>query len=928
MRKQASIIIFALLLAFPSFAQEDGANIDSLRYVWKSAPNDSMKWFTATRLAVAYMNNKVDSALWWSERSLEAAEHAGSAHMISSSLKDKAIALMYQGEYESSLNLFQESLEKLGNSTANRDQLLASTILGNIGLIFSNKNDNKKAATYYKQALALKTALGDSLGMARNLSNIGLAYYNSAMYDSALVYFEKTLVLSRQLGSVFGQGLSLSNIASVYQEKNNPEKAIEFYNQALELKRQTGDQRGVSNVLNNLGAIQNKLGNFSAARNYYEEALSTVKPIGDKEFLADTYEGLSNTFAGLGDFKKAYEFHKELYMLKDTLMQELNSKNLNEMEVKFQTKQKEAQLAQQELIISRQRNRQKNFLIGGGLAIMLIIGLFQYLRNRNRIRQKEAEMALQLEKSEADKLRELDRIKSNFFANISHEFRTPLTLVLGPLEQMINGILQGDPQKYFRIMHRNASRLLQLVNQLLDLSRLEGGRMELHIAPINLAAFIRAVAFSFESLAERKQIELAVDVPDLAQPTWTDRDKLEKILVNLLSNAFKFTHDEGHIGVQGQLLSDGKTYLLEVVDNGMGISPEQLPHVFERFYTSGASEEGVEGSGIGLALTRELVELLHGAIEVESKPEIRTCFRITLPIHESAFAAKDKVSAGAIESTVVPTAKATLEPEIAEKEVIVNEDDDRPLLLIIEDNADVRAYIGDQLRDAYRIAEAINGRLGLEKATETIPDLIITDLMMPEMDGLTVSKHLKTAETTSHIPIVMLTAKADQGDKLVGLEAGADDYLVKPFNAQELKVRVANLIEQRRRLRARFAGEIVFKPTEVAVTSVDEAFLQRVLETIEENLDDETFGVVELAGEVGMSRSQLHRKLKALADKGPNEVIRDMRLQRAKELLEKGAGNASEIAFSVGFNSLAYFSKCFSDRFGVSPTEYLRSVQH
>ncbi len=915
MRKTASVLI-TLLLAVVYTTQAQPTNIDSLKTVWSARTSgDSVRCLASQGLVVYYLSVNIDSALWWSDQEISFAQKTGSPYLLSSAMKDKAIAHQYKGEYEQALALNQEALQMLGESK--RDQTLASTILGNIGLTYSDKKETDKAAEYYKKALNIKRILADSIGIARNLNNIGLVYFQSEVFDSALVYFTKTLELSRQLGSDFGEALSLGNIGSVYLNTKQYDKANTYLHQALELKRRINDQRGVNTVLNNLGNTALEQKDYAKARTYYEEALQVGRQVGDKQYLSETYSGLAKTYAGLGEYRLAYEASNNYAIVRDSIMNELNSETFNEMEVRFQTKEKEAQLSSQQLTIARQRI----LVIGAILALVVMGALFQFFRNRQRLRQKEAALAVQLERAEADKLREIDKLKSNFFANISHEFRTPLTLILGPLEQMLSGALQGDLQKYYRIMQRNAVRLLQLVNQLLDLSRLESGRMLLQVNRCDWVSLVRAIAFSFESLAERKQIKLEVNLPDGAHYGWIDRDKLEKILVNLLSNAFKFTHEEGHIAVSGRLSDGGKWLKLTIADNGIGIPAHQLEHLFERFYTSGTTEEGVEGSGIGLALTKELVVLHHGTIEVESEPKQFTRFHLTIPITEDAFGSEETGPDTGVSSAAVIapgfTPKAQLPASVAD----ADETRDRPLVLIVEDNEDVRNYIADQLSGDFHTVLTENGKEGLAKALEIVPDLVITDLMMPEMDGIALCRLLKQETATSHIPVIMLTAKAEREDKLEGLGTGADDYLVKPFDALELKTRINNLIAQRRLLRSRFAGGTVFKPSEVAVTPVDEAFLQRVMSTIEDNLDEEQFSVVELGQAVGMSRSQLHRKLKALTDKGPNEIIRDMRLNRAKELLEKGAGNASEVAYMVGFNSLAYFSKCFSDQFGMAPSD-------
>jgi signal transduction histidine kinase/DNA-binding response OmpR family regulator len=808
----------------------------ALKNVWSArASGDSVRCLAAQGLVVYYLGVNIDSALWWSEQEIDFAKKTGSAYLWASALKDRAIGLQYSGEYEQALALNQEALQKLGESK--RDKNLASTILGNIGLTYSDKNETAKAADYYKKALAIKRLLADSIGIARNLNNIGLVYFQSNIFDSALVYFTQTLELSRQLGSDFGEALSLGNIGSVYLNTKQYDKAISYFNQALGLKRRINDQRGVNTILNNLGNTALEQKDYPKARTYYEEALKVGQQVGDKKYLSDTYSGLAKTYAGLGEYRLAYEAADNYAIVRDSIMSALNSEAFNEMEVRFQTKEKEAQLSSQQLTIARQRI----LVIGAILALVVMGALFQFFRNRQRLRQKESALAVQLERAEADKLREIDKLKSNFFANISHEFRTPLTLILGPLEQMLSGALQGDLQKYYRIMQRNAVRLLQLVNQLLDLSRLESGRMLLQVNRCDWVSLVRAIAFSFESLAERKQISLEVDLPEGPQYGWVDRDKLEKILANLLSNAFKFTHEEGKIAVSGRLSDDGKWLKLTIADNGIGIPAFQLEHLFERFYTTGTTEDGVEGSGIGLALTKELVVLHHGTIEVESEPRQFTRFHLAIPITREAFGSEEIGPDTIVSSTSVVAPGITPKAQSPVSVADSGETRDRPLVLIVEDNEDVRNYIAEQLSDDFQPVLTENGKEGLARALEIVPDLVITDLMMPEMDGMTLCRFLKQETATSHIPVIMLTAKAEREDRLEGLGTGADDYLVKPFDALELKTRINNLISQRRLLRSRFAGGTVFKPSEVAVTPVDEAFLKRVMSTIEDNLDEEHF---------------------------------------------------------------------------------------
>jgi signal transduction histidine kinase/DNA-binding response OmpR family regulator len=586
--------------------------------------------------------------------------------------------------------------------------------------------------------------------------------------------------------------------------------------------------------------------------------------------------------------------------------------------------------------IQRQQTTQQWVLVGSALVLLFLLGIFQYLRNRQRVKAKESALALSYEKAETDKLRELDRLKSNFFANISHEFRTPLTLIQTPLQQALNENSEKETisisTRFARSMHRNAQRLLHLVNQLLDLAKLEDGRMKLKVQEEDIAHIIRTIGYGFESMAHRKQINYQVNVVDKAVNAWFDREKLEHILTNLLSNAFKFTSSEGWIILEADFKKKEEVTIV-VRDNGIGIAEDQIEHIFERFYTINDTSSDFTGSGIGMALTKELVALHHGKIEVESRVDHGATFTLTLPISKAAFSEKEILKNKKTETTTKLSSSNTPDFEVLQDEssttapVVSLIKDERPIIEVVEDNQDLRTYIREVLHQNYQVIESVNGRKGFEQAKEQIPDLIITDIMMPEMDGNELCRRIRKEVKTSHIPVIMLTAKAEQEEKLEGLETGADDYLTKPFDTRELLARVHNLIEQRRLLRERFAGEIIFKPKEVATTSVDETFLNQVLTAIESNMEEETFSVVELSEQVAMSRSQLHRKLKALVNKSPNQIIREMRLQRAKGLLEKRAGNASEVAFMVGFNSLAYFSKCFKDQFGVAPSEVIGELE-
>lgn len=577
--------------------------------------------------------------------------------------------------------------------------------------------------------------------------------------------------------------------------------------------------------------------------------------------------------------------------------------------------------------------------------ILFILGLL-YAGYRVRLHQVRLRQDLELGQFKAEHLAEVDRLKSRFFANISHEFRTPLTLIAGPIDGMLSEEKEEKKRQTLSMMQRNSQRLLRLINQLLDLSRLEAGAMKLHAARTNIVSLVKGIAYSFESSARIRGVALDVDCKEDEREVYCDRDMVEKILSNLLSNAFKFTAEGGKVSVnfttkqsdqteKERLLrritprSDivaGEYVELSVHDTGIGIPPDQLDRVFDRFYQVDASQTRMqEGSGIGLALIKELVELHHGTIQVKSQVSRGSTFTVRLPLGRSHLKDDEVVEERVGIEPTLREAEGTLvdktggeAPGETEPEQIKAE---KPIVLVVEDNADVRAYIRDYLLPAYQVTDARDGAEGIGKAREVVPDLIISDVMMPGKDGYEVCRTLKRDEKTSHIPIILLTAKAASENKTQGLEIGADDYLIKPFEPKELLARVKNLIAIRRKLRERFKTSVPLKPGEVAVMSMDDAFLHKVMAAVEQHIGDEHFHIEELGAQLGMSRVQLHRKLTALTNQGPGEFIRYVRLHRAMELLQKDAGTVSEIAYRVGFSTPSYFSKAFRKQFGKAPID-------
>ncbi len=551
----------------------------------------------------------------------------------------------------------------------------------------------------------------------------------------------------------------------------------------------------------------------------------------------------------------------------------------------------------------------------GFVVFLTFIIIDRYIENN---RQKEI---AQKKVIESEKFKEIDRMKSRFFANISHEFRTPLTLILGTAQQILDESQDKSIRKRSRLQIKNGHRLLNLVNELLDLSRIESGRMELKVEKTDIWPLIKGVCQTFESHVVHHQISLIYETGLNAAYIWIDRDKMDKVLNNLLSNAVKFTTSGGEIKVS---VSQNDSLEISISDTGPGIPNEHLEHIFDRFYqVENGYPQNQQGSGIGLALARELVHLHHGKITVSSEIDKGSTFTVHLPLGKDHFSNQDFASVPSPDSKTLKLPTVDISDEdVKPVPVRHSKKKDAPIILITEDHSDLRAYIHEIIEDEYEILEATDGKDGLEQAINCIPDLVISDVMMPNMDGYQFCEKLKTDERTSHIPVVLLTARSDSASKIEGLTLGADDYLTKPFEPDELKVRIKNLIEQRRKLRQRFNKQITIPIEDIAVMPADEIFLKRAVDMIEMHLTNPDLSVDWLSSKMALSRSQLHRKIHALTNQTVVDFIRSIRLKHAIEILESKTATISEIAYQTGFGSPDYFRRCFKKRFGKSPSQY------
>ncbi|WP_304064422.1 hybrid sensor histidine kinase/response regulator transcription factor [Pedobacter glucosidilyticus] len=532
-----------------------------------------------------------------------------------------------------------------------------------------------------------------------------------------------------------------------------------------------------------------------------------------------------------------------------------------------------------------------------------------------------------------EKDQELYQQKLNFFTNISHEIKTPITLILAPLEKLIEANTANNKiNNQLMMMKRNGERLMRLINQLLDFRKFESGNMKLQVAEGNIIRFLKEITYSFQSYAKHLGINLKIESDESSIKLWFDRDKFEKIFYNLISNALKFNKKGGEVIIRVKT-KENQQVLIEVVDNGIGIAETNIKHIFDQFINFNGNGEHKPGHGIGLSFTKILVELHKGTISVASKEAHEnengfTTFTITLPLGNQHFKPEEIISNYKNSEDIqlyYQLEASTDSIEINQEKynhILEDYKGEKPILLIVEDNKDVLSFLVNHFEEKFHIHTARNGKEGINKALELLPDIIISDVMMPETSGTTLCSTLKKDHRTSHIPIILLTARTPIIYKIEGLETGADDYLTKPFSIKILETRVWNLLEIRQKLRDRYKKEVTLQPLNIAVSSTDEVLLEKIMKFIETHISDPKLSVEDLCKEVFMSRVTLYRKIKALTNQTPVEFIRGVRLKRAAQLLATKKHHISEVAYMVGFLDLNYFRRCFKEEFGKTPKEF------
>lgn len=560
-------------------------------------------------------------------------------------------------------------------------------------------------------------------------------------------------------------------------------------------------------------------------------------------------------------------------------------------------------------------------------VLYAILVLTVLVLTRRMIQQREKlKYTLEHERQEMQRIHELDMMKVKFFTNVSHEFRTPLTLILTPIERLLSKSTDPEQLALFQLVHRNGRRLMNLVNQLLDFKKLEAQQTKFSPAQGDIIAFLRDTVASFSDLSERKNIALTFHSAKARLETLFDHDKLEKIMFNLLGNAFKFTLENGFVSVNvAQVTEDGEAFLqIEVRDSGIGIPQNKLDNIFEPFFQTDVPKSIVnQGSGIGLAITKEFLKIHGGRIAVDSEVGRGSSFKVMLPLREmpveEVIEPAAEMSMSQSETPPLPAATA----DAGEEEGI--ETAKKKSLLLIEDNDDFRFYLRDNLKFLYTIHEASNGADGWRLVLSEQPDLVVSDIMMPEMSGIELCAKIKADTRVSHIPIILLTARSSEEQRVEGFKTGADDYITKPFNFEILEARIDNLLRQREKFQKTFRKTLDVKSSELQITPLDVKFIDKAVKVVEANISSPNFSIEDLGMELGISRAYVFKKILALTGKTPLEFIRTLRLQHAAQLLGKSQLSVREVAYKVGFNNPKYFAKYFKEQYQILPSEYAAS---
>lgn len=810
--------------------------------------------------------------------------------------------------------------------TAKKNRVVALNGLANVYLSIGNLN---RADSVLRLALAGETALGSLTGQAINYANIGAIFHQREMTDSAWAYYRKSMVINQQANNKLGIALCHTYFGDMHREAKNLDDALNEYEQAYAIMKDFRDNWHALNSLIALASIWIEKDNFSKTKLYLDEAQRVAKEIESNEHLADIYRLYSDMYKISGDYRKALDYKEQSTKLKAGLVDMDKVNRIQNTTLALERERQARQIAEANEELSREKTTRQIGFIGFIIVIVFMGSFIAMLIHTRRIRNKSHK-----------ELAKLNDMRESFFTNITHEFRTPLTVILGLSRDLQrNDDVDNETKEVGKTIERQGHRILTLINQLLDISKIRSKIGTPDWRTGNIDAYIGMIVETYTDYAKRIGIKLQFISRDKDIETDFVPDYITKVISNLLSNALKFTEKYGTVNVN--LWVEGKNIKIDISDTGRGIDSESLPHIFEEFYQSG-SVDNTNGSGIGLALVYQIIKSLSGKITVDSILGKGTTFHINLPLRKSATpypapatdsetSTKDYISNNNIE---LPQNNNSINDDNIETSSQIR-------ILIVEDNADIAAYIGSQLSDNYQISYASNGKQGYDIAHEWIPDIIITDIMMPIMDGISMCRAIRSDDITSHIPVIMVTAKVTDNERIEGIKAGADAYLAKPFNSDELQTRVEKLLEQRALMVSKYAHEFDMpiksdtkaatastqgQSDKIAISDIDQRFLTKVTDCVYMMLSNQkSIDVNAVAERLCMTYGQFNRKLTALTGFTPAQYIQRIKIKKAQRmLLAHPELGFNDIAEQCGFADYSNFVRAFKNVCGITPTQYVR----
>lgn len=818
-------------------------------------------------LATYYLTTNSDSAIFYAQKAITTGRQLKKHQIVIRSYAKIGEAYQKQNKMKEAISNYLKGLEL---AEKHNEKSLAGTIYNGIGVCYFYQNNPKKAEKYLKLAAGAKKDANDYQYYAIisiNLAVLQISTQSPKEAVGTLKDAERTLLKNNQveyLATVY------NSLGAAYQEIK-PDSCLYFYEKSAALAQKFNDFNSQMTANQNIGDYYFEKKNYPAAIRYMMKAIDVNDKRPEDTYKPALYDRIGLVYEAMGDFRSAYNYKKLENEARQRIFSVQKQKEVDELEIRYQTekKEKEIQLNKQE--IERGKN-QRNLLLFGATLVFIVAGFVMYLViQRRKITQ------------------EFEQEKLKMFENIFHEIRTPLTLIDGPIQLIKNDAGLKNTEQLV-LLERNSKRLMRLVNELLDASKLGKGSFSLDHTTGNIGDFIDDITdgFAAEAASDGKRI---INKKSNVNGYYSfPSNALEKIMSNLIGNALKYSPAGSEVKVISRLGQE--ELVIEIKDNGPGIPQKEQKKVFRRFFR-GKYSSGTNGTGIGLSLVKELVEQAHGNIQMQSTP-VGTSFTVTLPVKllqniPEAFNA------------------------------------DSPILLLAEDDADTAAFTISVLQDSFRVIHAKNGQEAISIISESLPDIVLSDIMMPEKDGIDLLKDIRSDQLSSHLPVVLFSAKASLESRLTGLSHGADAYIAKPFSPDELRLTVHNLFTTMQRNRQLYQLAIKSAKTFEERIKSDNAYVNKVIESIIMNIGDAEYSVNELSSDMAVSRSQLHRKLAALTGFSTTNFIRMVRLEKSKDLLLANDGNISEIAYKCGFNSQSYFTKSFTEHFGEPPSHFAKN---